>query len=263
MANIENPPLSSPLVDKETGRITTAWAGWFTRLYSRVGSATGGLAPSNAKYITQTADSTLSAEQALSLLSTGFLKVTTGSGVVSSQTQMAYADIQNVSATDKVLGRSTAGAGATEEISCPAAGREVLASSLSWGTFTPTVTLVGGAGNTVPVYSTNSGRYAQVGKNIFVDVYLTGDGGAEGAGTGVLTVALPVAASGSQSTGKFIIGYGLNNTLESVLTATIAASASVTSLSYFNAIGTTASYTGAEQNNSTRTIRLKFHYEAA
>ena len=36
---------------------------------------------------------------------------------------VTYAKMQNVSATDKVLGRSTAGAGNVEEISCTAAGR--------------------------------------------------------------------------------------------------------------------------------------------
>jgi hypothetical protein len=39
---------------------------------------------------------------------------------------VSYAKIQNVSATDKILGRSTAGAGSVEEISCTAAGRAIL-----------------------------------------------------------------------------------------------------------------------------------------
>jgi hypothetical protein len=39
---------------------------------------------------------------------------------------VSYAKIQNVSATDKVLGRSTAGAGSIEEITCTAAGRALL-----------------------------------------------------------------------------------------------------------------------------------------
>jgi ABC-type nitrate/sulfonate/bicarbonate transport system permease component len=36
------------------------------------------------------------------------------------------AKIQNVSATDRILGRSTAGAGDIEEITCTAAGRALL-----------------------------------------------------------------------------------------------------------------------------------------
>lgn len=39
---------------------------------------------------------------------------------------VTYAKIQNVSATDKILGRSTAGAGDIEEIDCTAAGRALL-----------------------------------------------------------------------------------------------------------------------------------------
>lgn len=40
--------------------------------------------------------------------------------------QVTYAKIQNVSATDKLLGRSTSGAGDVEEIACTAAGRALL-----------------------------------------------------------------------------------------------------------------------------------------
>ena len=39
---------------------------------------------------------------------------------------ITYAQIQNVSATDKLLGRSTAGAGSVEEIACTAAGRALI-----------------------------------------------------------------------------------------------------------------------------------------
>lgn len=39
---------------------------------------------------------------------------------------VSYSKIQNISATDKLLGRSTAGAGPTEEIACTAAGRALI-----------------------------------------------------------------------------------------------------------------------------------------
>lgn len=42
---------------------------------------------------------------------------------------VTYAKIQNVSATDRLLGRSSAGAGPVEEIACTAAGRTLLASA--------------------------------------------------------------------------------------------------------------------------------------
>lgn len=40
--------------------------------------------------------------------------------------QITYAKIQNVSVTDRLLGRSTAGAGDVEEVTCTAAGRAIL-----------------------------------------------------------------------------------------------------------------------------------------
>lgn len=42
---------------------------------------------------------------------------------------VTYAKLQNLSATDKLLGRSTAGAGVAEEIACTAAGRAMLAAA--------------------------------------------------------------------------------------------------------------------------------------
>ena len=41
-------------------------------------------------------------------------------------TAVSYAKIQNVSATDKLLGRSSSGSGSVEEIACTAAGRAIL-----------------------------------------------------------------------------------------------------------------------------------------
>jgi hypothetical protein len=52
-------------------------------------SGGGGGAPTTATYITQTPNASLSAEQALSLLSTGLLKVTTSTGVLSAITDSA------------------------------------------------------------------------------------------------------------------------------------------------------------------------------
>ncbi len=129
------------------------------------------------------------------------------------------------------------------------------------GTFTPTVTLVGGAGNTVPVYTTNSGRYCRVGRTVSVDINLTGDGGKEGAGTGQVNIALPIAASASHDAGQFMAGTALNNVTSYALTGVISGGGSTIQLSYFNLISTEANFTGADQNNATRQIRLKFSYE--
>ena len=129
------------------------------------------------------------------------------------------------------------------------------------GTFTPTVTLVGGAGNTVPVYSTNTGRYTRIGNRVFVDVYLTGDGGAEGAGTGTFTVAIPIVSSGSHPTSYFPCGFFQNGTAEDPIWGQIAAGTSVIDFAYEDVLNNFTVMTGAEQNSTTRTTRLKFTYE--
>lgn len=79
---------------------------------------------------------TLSGDTTLSGTNTGDQTITltgdvTGSGTGSFAATIAndavtYAKIQNVSATDRLLGRSTAGAGDIEEITCTAAGRAIL-----------------------------------------------------------------------------------------------------------------------------------------
>ncbi len=50
-----------------------------------------------------------------------------GVGVAPSWGKIGYGAIQNVTVTDKLLGRSTAGAGVVEEIACTAQGRNLLA----------------------------------------------------------------------------------------------------------------------------------------
>ena len=141
-------------------------------------------------------------------------------------------------------------------------GNPTLSIPTAWTTFTPTVTLVGGAGNVVPVYVTNTGRYRNIGGVVHVDIYLTGDGGLEGAGTGRFNVALPVAANASHPTNLWGAGYGLNGTTSFALYGQIAPSATTVELSYFSLINTVVDFTGADQNNTIRTVRLKFFYEA-
>lgn len=137
----------------------------------------------------------------------------------------------------------------------------VAVGSLVWSNFTPTVTLVGGAGNTTPVYSTNSGRYIQIGNKVHGEVYLTGDGGVAGAGTGVVNIALPVQASASNLTGYVPVGVGLNNTTYMLLVGQTGPNATTIALAYFDTIGTLSPVTGAQQNNATRTLRIAFTYE--
>ena len=69
---------------------------------------------------TNTGDQTITLTGDATGTGTGSFAVTIANGAVT------YAKIQNVSATDKLLGRSTSGAGPVEEITCTAAGRALL-----------------------------------------------------------------------------------------------------------------------------------------
>lgn len=134
------------------------------------------------------------------------------------------------------------------------------------GTFTPTVTLVAGVGNTTPVYSTNTGRYTRIGNRVFVEIYLTGDGGNEGAGTGTMDIALPIAASASMPAGNFLAGSITNGSEAQPAYGFIQGGTSSVALRMQSdtagALNSTIiGATGADQNNSTRTIRLQFSYE--
>lgn len=53
-------------------------------------------------------------------------KTAGGTALTIANDAVSYAKMQNVSATDRLLGRSTAGAGDVEEITCTAAGRAIL-----------------------------------------------------------------------------------------------------------------------------------------
>jgi hypothetical protein len=111
-------------------------------------SASGGSggAPTTAEYLVKSSDSTLTAERVVGD-STSVVANWATSGQVSferaalsgdvtasansntttiSNDAVTYAKMQNVSATDKVLGRSSSGSGDIEEIACTAAGRALL-----------------------------------------------------------------------------------------------------------------------------------------
>lgn len=118
-------------VQEMTGGTTVTLAQWAAvsfiyrsdRWVAQSGGGGGSGAPTSATYITQTADGTLSAEQAMGLLATGIVKSTTTSGVQS----IAAAGTDYVApgavttsgltqATARILGRTTASTGAIEEL---------------------------------------------------------------------------------------------------------------------------------------------------
>lgn len=177
---------------------------------------------------------------------------------------------------DTLGGAGSTGSGGLVRTTSPALVTPTLgvaaATSLTFGgtalatyleeTFTPTVTLVGGAGNTPPVYSTNTGRATRIGNKRFVDIYLTGDGGAEGAGTGTFNVALGATAGASNPTSFMAVGYGNNGATEFMpIFGQVAGGGTTIALYRHATLSTGANFTGADQNNTSRTIRLQFWHE--
>jgi len=131
------------------------------------------------------------------------------------------------------------------------------------GTFTPTVTLVGGAGNTVPEYTTNLGRYTRIGRMCFATIKLAGDGGDEGAGTGRMNIALPFTSANTGQTINQTQGYLANGGVTNVGIIEISPSGNVLQLSYFDTITSFSQYLGSHQDNAGRFIILNFSYEVA
>jgi len=99
-----------------------------------------------------------------------------------------YAKLQNVSATDKLLGRSTAGSGDIEEITCTAAARSILDDTTVaaiiatlFGTYVAETdyfassTIVGWAASPTGVI-----YYSRLGNRVLVNFYVTGTSNATG-----------------------------------------------------------------------------------
>jgi hypothetical protein len=146
----------------------------------------------------------------------------------------------------------------------PALDVDAQVTTNAWTTFTPQIQNTG-AGAT-PTYVTNSGRFMVTNNNVRCDILLDGNGGTAGSGGGQLQISLPVLPSANRLAGFIEVGYYVNGTEQSLLFATLSASSVFMTLSLFVTTGggapTISSFTGADQGNATRTIRLHFWYEA-
>ncbi len=147
----------------------------------------------------------------------------------------------------------------TDEIS-PTSGLAVF--GLNWTTTTAVVTL-NGAG-TAPQYTTSNLRYCQIGKIVFVELYLTGDGGNEGSGAGQIRIAVPITRSNNAGVIYWgVYGEAVNGTTAYYLMPRFNIQTAV-DLYYISALNVApVAMTGADQNNTSREINMVFWYEAA
>lgn len=123
---------------------------------------------------------------------------------------------------------------------------------------TPTVLVPSG---TAPQYSSTTCFYMTAGNQVTMQFRGTGDGGNEGAGTGVLTVNLPVAVSASAPTVIIPCGAYTNGAISNAgLRCTQVASATTVSFTYAATLTTTANLTGDDQNNTGRTLQFQYIY---
>ena len=181
----------------------------------------GGSAPANATYITQTAHAGLSAEQALSVLATGYVKVTTGTGVLTSQAvpvpvsdggtgltattinQLLYSSAANTvagltSANNGVL--ITSGAGVPSISSTLPSGIAATNASLTTPTIVTSATgplLIGGTGTTSTLTLRSTSGVGAAGADI---IFQTGNNGAIEGGRWLNSGNLVIGSSGAAGT---------------------------------------------------------------
>lgn len=130
----------------------------------------------------------------------------------------------------------------------------------AWSTCTPTLTCVGGTINTVPQYADTICRYSISNKTVFIWMKLSGDGGAEGSGSGTLTVALPVAESTNENSSVNNIGTYTNGTVISRLLGQFESSAITMPLVKSTGLSESPLVCG-DQSSDTRSLYMRFFYE--
>lgn len=130
--------------------------------------------------------------------------------------------------------------------------------SPAWAAWTPTITVAGG---TAPVYTTTTARYATVGKNVEYYLYLTGDGGAEGAGASALTITIPANVTINGNGSQYVIGYGELINGGTITPVVMCPDGSGGNTAILRTTVVWAAISGDSQNNSTRLISLKGSFE--
>lgn len=138
---------------------------------------------------------------------------------------VTYAKIQNVSATDKLLGRSTAGAGAVEEIPCTAAGRALLDDAAASNQRTTLGLGALATLATVAAAQIDSGAVTFVKAKAFVSTEQTGTGSPQNVAHGLAAIPAAVLVvvtehPGTPDTGAFDVAEGAHDGTNVIVTVT-------------------------------------------
>jgi len=202
---------------------------------------------------------------------------------------ITYAKMQNVSATDKVLGRASAGAGDVEEIACTGTGDVAKATSPTFvtqittpiinltggqiafpasqaasanvntlddyeeGTFTPTITF--GGGSTGITYGWRVGSYTKIGNRVTITghIYMTNIGTSTGAAK---ITALPFTCDNNRAATPAVAFQNTGITFADFLQGHIEPNTSEISLGEVTNAGATTSLTNADFKAG---IELRFY----
>jgi len=213
--------------------------------------------------LTQTAADTFAARTITG--TTNLIDVTDGNGVLGNPTITIGANVYRSGGTDVAIADGGTGVSTLPTGLLYGNGTSAITGvDYETNTYTPVITLVGGAGNTVPVYVTATGRYFKIGKRVFVGINFSGDGGAEGAGTGQINISLPLTSLVGGQTQPFR-GLAYSSTSPSYydLVGIVDTGVSTLNLFYMNSFPPAGlpNFTGADQSGTTRFIFINFWYE--
>ena len=114
---------------------------------------------------------------------------------------VTYAKIQNVSATDRLLGRSSAGSGVVEEITCTAAGRALLDDANATAQIATLGLSASGGSNSIGFLQSGTGAVARTVQSKERDIVSVKDFGAVGDGVANDTAAVQAAINSVVSIG--------------------------------------------------------------
>ena len=117
---------------------------------------------------------------------------------------VTYAKMQNVSATDRLLGRSTAGAGVVEEIVCTAAGRALLDDASATAQIATLGLSASGGSNNIGFLQNGTGAVARTVQSKARDVVSVLDFGADPTGASDSSTAIQTANSSAVATGSVL-----------------------------------------------------------